>query len=48
MLYAKAMYLHKGGDPRLIDELPWRVVDAWLSLAGVFDQRQALGGIVDD
>ena len=47
-MYAKALHLHHGGDPRVLDELPWQTVAAWLSIHGLLEQRASLGGVISD
>lgn len=47
-MYAKAVYLDRGGDPSVIDDLPWQTVAAWLSIHGLLEQRASLGGLVSD
>lgn len=46
--YARAVYMHHGGDPRDLDELPWDVIMDWLTIHWHLDVRLAKGGIPDE
>jgi len=39
--YAKALAFHRGLDPRIIDELPWRTVECYLAVADVLAARDS-------
>jgi hypothetical protein len=38
------LFIHRGLDPRLVDELPWRDVEAYLAIEDRLAQRYAFGG----
>jgi hypothetical protein len=40
--------MDRGLDPRIIDELPWRTVSAWLSVHDILEVRSSLGGLPDE
>lgn len=39
--------MHRGLDPRVVDELPWRDIDAYLTVHDLLEARSTLGGIPD-
>ncbi|GGO01836.1 hypothetical protein GCM10009030_35900 [Haloarcula pellucida] len=43
--YARAMYIDRGGDPRVFDELSWGEIEDWLAIHDVLEARQSLGGL---
>jgi len=47
-LYARALYIDRGGDPRVFDDIAWEDIEAWLSIVPILDERRALGGLADD
>lgn len=40
--------MHHGGDPEVLEGLPWADVEAWLTLVPVFEQRETLGGLPEE
>lgn len=45
--YAKAAYIHRGGDPRTFDDMAWSEVLDWLAIHDVIEARSSLGGLPD-
>jgi len=43
--YARAAYLHAGGDPADLNDLPWSTIMDWLVINDVLDARASLGGV---
>lgn len=43
--YARAMYLDRGGDPRVLEDLPWRDIAAWLSIHDILEARRSIGHV---
>jgi len=45
--YAKSLYLEKGGDPRVLEELRWSEVMDWLEVQDILEARSTVGGLPD-
>jgi len=41
------MYIDRGGDPRVFDELPWQDIADWLAIHDILEVRSSLGAMPD-
>jgi hypothetical protein len=46
--YARTLFLERGGDPRVLDELPMADIRDWLAVNDVLEVRSSLGGLPED
>lgn len=42
------MYVDRGGDPRVLDDLRWSDVADWLAVHDLLEVRGSLGGIPEE
>jgi hypothetical protein len=40
--------LDRGGDPRDLEDVPWRDIESWLAIHDILDARRAIGGVPHD
>lgn len=45
--YAQACFMHRGGDPRLLEDIDIQYILDWLAVHDLLDARGGLGGVPD-